>query len=152
MCSSPRLIAACHDLLRLLMPRHSPCALSSLTSSEQMSLVPFPPCGENSTRSIAPPLAREPAFAGLRSRLKGKGKGLSLRHPLHLVLLFKNYADTFHGRIFSVCCFYPFKVSTTCFVLLLLALTFSGMFSSLFSFQGATLWSLVETRYKSSIS
>ena len=31
MCSSPRLIAACHDLHRLLMPRHSPCALYSLT-------------------------------------------------------------------------------------------------------------------------
>ena len=31
MCSSPRLIAACHVLLRLLMPRHSPCALYSLT-------------------------------------------------------------------------------------------------------------------------
>ena len=31
-CSSPRLIAACHVLLRLLMPRHSPCALSSLTN------------------------------------------------------------------------------------------------------------------------
>ena len=30
-CSSPQLIAACHVLLRLLMPRHSPCALSSLT-------------------------------------------------------------------------------------------------------------------------
>ena len=33
MCGSPRLIAACHVLLRLSMPRHSPCALSSLTSS-----------------------------------------------------------------------------------------------------------------------
>ena len=32
-CSSPRLIAACHVLRRLLMPRHSPCALSSLTLS-----------------------------------------------------------------------------------------------------------------------
>ena len=31
MCSSPQLIAACHDLLRLLMPRHPPCALFSLT-------------------------------------------------------------------------------------------------------------------------
>ena len=30
MCGSPRLIAACHVLLRLLMPRHSPCALCSL--------------------------------------------------------------------------------------------------------------------------
>ena len=30
MCAYPKLIAACHDLLRLLMPRHSPCALLSL--------------------------------------------------------------------------------------------------------------------------
>ena len=30
-CSSPKLIAACHVLRRLLMPRHSPCALYSLT-------------------------------------------------------------------------------------------------------------------------
>ena len=31
MCSSPQLIAACRVLHRLLMPRHSPCALISLT-------------------------------------------------------------------------------------------------------------------------
>ena len=31
MCRSPQLIAACHVLRRLLMPRHSPCALFSLT-------------------------------------------------------------------------------------------------------------------------
>ena len=37
MCSSPQLIAACHDLHRLLMPRHSPCALISLTFVEQPS-------------------------------------------------------------------------------------------------------------------
>jgi hypothetical protein len=30
-CSSPELIAADHALLRLLVPRHPPCALSSLT-------------------------------------------------------------------------------------------------------------------------
>ena len=30
-CSSPRLFAAYRVLLRLLVPRHSPCALSSLT-------------------------------------------------------------------------------------------------------------------------
>ena len=30
-CTSPKLIAACHVLHRLLMPRHSPCALFSLT-------------------------------------------------------------------------------------------------------------------------
>ena len=32
MCRSPKLIAACHVLRRFLMPRHSPCALISLTS------------------------------------------------------------------------------------------------------------------------
>ena len=31
-CSSPQLFAAYHVLLRLLVPRHSPYALSSLTS------------------------------------------------------------------------------------------------------------------------
>jgi hypothetical protein len=30
-CGSPRLIAACHVLRRHLLPRHPPCALSSLT-------------------------------------------------------------------------------------------------------------------------
>ena len=35
-CSSPRLIAACHVLRRLLMPRHSPCALYSLTNQKQI--------------------------------------------------------------------------------------------------------------------
>src|SRR5215470_12883025 len=30
-CGSPKLIAAYHVLLRLLLPRHPPCALSSLT-------------------------------------------------------------------------------------------------------------------------
>src|SRR5207253_11066799 len=30
-CGWPRLIAACHVLHRLLLPRHPPCALSSLT-------------------------------------------------------------------------------------------------------------------------
>ena len=32
MCRSPKLFAACHVLHRLLMPRHSLCALSRLTS------------------------------------------------------------------------------------------------------------------------
>ena len=32
-CSSPQLFAACHVLRRLLMPRHSPCALLSLNFS-----------------------------------------------------------------------------------------------------------------------
>ena len=37
-CSSPQLIAACHVLHRLLMPRHSPCALFSLTYRRRNSL------------------------------------------------------------------------------------------------------------------
>ena len=32
MCASPQLIAACHVLHRLMVPRHSPCALCNLTS------------------------------------------------------------------------------------------------------------------------
>ena len=48
MCSSPQLIAACHVLHRLLMPRHSPCALISLTSSEQAPYPSLPPEGESS--------------------------------------------------------------------------------------------------------
>jgi hypothetical protein len=32
-CSSPRLFAACHVLLRRLVPRHPPCALSRLTDA-----------------------------------------------------------------------------------------------------------------------
>ena len=48
MCGSPRLIAACHVLHRLLMPRHSPCALYSLTSSERISYRSFSCVRENS--------------------------------------------------------------------------------------------------------
>ena len=35
-CSSPRLFAACHVLLRLLMPRHPSCALCSLTTKKNL--------------------------------------------------------------------------------------------------------------------
>ena len=50
-CSSPKLIAACHVLHRLLMPRHSPCALSSLTSSEQ---TPYPSPRSKAQGSLIP--------------------------------------------------------------------------------------------------
>ena len=52
MCSSPKLIAACHVFHRLLVPRHPPCALLCLTSpgphgSLRLSgpYVPADPCG-----------------------------------------------------------------------------------------------------------
>ena len=51
MCGSPWLIAACHVLRRLLMPRHSPCALISLTSSAWTSYRSLP-CKHES--SLAP--------------------------------------------------------------------------------------------------
>ena len=51
-CSSPRLFAACHVLLRLLMPRHSPCALFSLTSSRQVPYPSLSPLGESSLTSL----------------------------------------------------------------------------------------------------
>ena len=40
-CSSPRLFAACHVLLRLLMPRHPSCALCSLTTKIFLILMSF---------------------------------------------------------------------------------------------------------------
>ena len=66
-CSSPWLFAACRVLHRLLMPRHSPCALSSLTSSEQTALnfvsTSQPRAvRENCVRSVAPPLKLETCF------------------------------------------------------------------------------------------
>ena len=52
MCSSPKLIAACHVFHRLLVPRHPPCALLCLTSPGPHgslrlsgSYVPADPCG-----------------------------------------------------------------------------------------------------------
>ena len=47
-CSCPQLIAACHVLLRLLVPRHPPCALCYLTSSKLPSL-----CSQQSLRISA---------------------------------------------------------------------------------------------------
>ena len=40
-CSSPKLFAACHVLHRLLMPRHSPCALYSLTKEIHLVLLNY---------------------------------------------------------------------------------------------------------------
>ena len=43
-CSSPQLIAAYHVLLRLLMPRHSPCALLRLTFVSLYKTISRSPC------------------------------------------------------------------------------------------------------------
>ena len=69
-CSSPKLIAACHVLLRLLMPRHSPCALISLTwrqskfhSTSWLKRQPHP------FRFISSSFSFETRFAGLSNDL-----------------------------------------------------------------------------------
>ena len=65
-CSSPKLIAAYHVLHRLLMPRHSPCALCNLTSSESASVsFRFRLTPKTSFHCAVPPLKSKPACAGL---------------------------------------------------------------------------------------
>ena len=79
-CSSPRLFAACHVLLRLLMPRHSPCALSSLTCSSQ-----------NPLSSLAPRFQSKPASLGF-GLVRGREFRLLLRVVREFLVLFENYA------------------------------------------------------------
>ena len=77
MCSAPQLIAACHVLLRLLMPRHSPCALSSLTIVEETRSIPFPPSGEN--------FISAPSFSSFRRKpVFGEGIGSCGFEPFDL--------------------------------------------------------------------
>ena len=62
-CSSPRLIAACHVFHRLLMPRHSPCALNSLTVVAE---TPYPslPAAPKAHSLRSAPLSSPPASLG----------------------------------------------------------------------------------------
>ena len=99
-CSSPWLIAACHVLLRLLMPRHSPCALYSLT------------CGVASCASLARP--RQPfglrrqscslrcsAFSSKIFRFLRSWTKAAVYAPLQLrvleILVLLNYAGNLTG-------------------------------------------------------
>ena len=118
MCGSPRLIAACHVLLRLSMPRHSPCALISLTSSERTSY-PSLPCKHKS--SLTPSLL------------------LFLANPL--ALGFARIDSGSHQELcrlqirFIVVLCYPFKKSTKVYFVtsLLLARNFLLAFTVQFS-------------------
>ena len=69
-CSSPKLIAAYHVLHRLLMPRHSPCALFSLTIVKAIVQIPssihsFRLCLLDSLAPSLLLLKFKPACAGL---------------------------------------------------------------------------------------
>ena len=90
-CSSPRLFAACHVLLRLLMPRHSPCALSSLTCSSQSPLSSVSAFAKTSPA----PLLLAPNANPLRWALHwllGREFRLLLRVVREFLVLFENYA------------------------------------------------------------
>ena len=64
-CSSPRLIAACHVLRRLLMPRHSPCALFSLTYRRRNSLHFVSALAQTPYPLLPSPPPNETRFTGL---------------------------------------------------------------------------------------
>ena len=88
-CSSPKLIAAYHVLHRLLMPRHSPCALFSLTFvGISIRTLRFRPersaPAENFALLRCPSSQIKTRFAGL---LICKEYGASLAHALQLQLL-----------------------------------------------------------------
>src|SRR6202161_1739894 len=69
-CGSPRLIAACHVLHRLLLPRHPPCALSSLTIKFTRSQQRNNLCNiENSTFDIVHACVVQPSSQLARLRL-----------------------------------------------------------------------------------
>ena len=145
MCSSPKLIAACHDLHRLLMPRHSPCALISLTSSERTSY-PSLPCKHESS---LPSLRLLPKSKPLRWVSIWFPKLHPLSVPLKSMVLM-NYAG-FTEVLHLAPLFLPFisKVPQSCF-LPSVACSCTSSFT-LFSFQGASLPASFKTRLKHSL-
>ena len=89
-CASPQLIAACHVLLRLLMPRHSPCALFSLTFRRNKLRLFRRHCfAISSARFAVPPLSKK------RKSFFGIPFGLFSRVQASLFLLFPKSLWTF---------------------------------------------------------
>ena len=105
-CSSPKLIAACHVLLRLLMPRHSPCALSSLTCSSQS------PLRLVSALAKTPPA---PLLLAFRRKLVfgewGTGVSVLLRVVREFLVLFENYAGLQRSKLYVT--LHPFGCCST---------------------------------------
>ena len=100
MCGSPRLIAACHVLLRLLMPRHSPCGLIRLTSrrSKRRSFRFRPHLSvrpKTSYRFVASPLQIRPASLGSNLGCRFYLLTSIVENPFLVSLQsFKNYAGS----------------------------------------------------------
>ena len=140
-CSSPKLIAACHVLLRLLMPRHSPCALSSLTCSSQS------PLRFVSALAKTPPAPLLLAFR--RKRVFGD-RGRELRSCSELsenswfsLRIMQAYKDR---KCMSPCILSNAVPQSICFVVCLhtTPLCCLTCFVTLFSFQGAELQLLLK--------
>ena len=140
-CSSPKLIAACHVLLRLLMPRHSPCALSSLTCSSQS------PLRFVSALAKTPPAPLLLAFR--RKRVFGD-RGRELRSCSELsenswfsLRIMQAYKDR---NCMSPCILSDAVPHSICFVVCLhtTPLCCLTCFVTLFSFQGAELQLLLK--------
>ena len=104
MCSSPKLIAACHVLHRLLMPRHSPCALYSLTfvAVRFISFAPLQAAGL--THSATAPPKFKPASLGFEF----EDFWFSLRimqAPLRIVTFWLNCIFTLKNNCFLTVAF-----------------------------------------------
>ena len=104
-CSSPKLFAACHDLHRLLMPRHSPCALYSLTYVEENCAPLRPPLrAEHPLRSVS-------FSSSIQTRLRWALLG-ELGNGAFFVFLVLYQELCRLNRIVKQNCIYPFKSST----------------------------------------
>ena len=88
-CSSPQLIAACHVLHRLLMPRHSPCALFSLTwRRRKVRLPPFP----LSAKTLTAPLLLLFHQKSIGFLMRGIGDHVLRSDSIREILVLLNYA------------------------------------------------------------
>ena len=115
-CSSPKLIAACHVLLRLLMPRHSPCALYSLTFVGTNFVSLASTSRSKLVHAAVPPPPRKPTSLGF-ARIYGSHE--LCRHH-------RSFANWLH-------CFTLIKVPQhCCFCPLLLALVHLRLHCSVF--------------------
>ena len=76
-CVSPRLIAAYHVLHRLLVPRHPPCTLSSLTGSSKVLHCVYPASRIRLSMSVSGALSTTAPLSGANISI-----GAAMRHPL----------------------------------------------------------------------
>ena len=157
-CSSPQLIAACHVLLRLLMPRHSPCALSSLTFVGASSVSLVSALRRSLARSAAPPLLAKPfGLSSAGDTEHGACAFLFLAGPLHWALLgesvlIKNYAGF---RVLWLHCFThslkqhsPFYLKVPQHLLLPSVACFALLSIYIVQFSRCTLPAFLKTRSK----